>query len=361
MNIGPVRLANQHVSRPTFRDPADVVRWLGAVQAQDYVGGLWAIGLRTKGATEATVEAAVARRTIVRTWPMRGTLHFVAAEDVRWILPALTPRVVAGAQSRFRQLGLDGATFTRAARVAEKALAGGNVVRRDALYELWKAAGIATHDARGLHLLGVLSQEGVLCFGPRDGKQQTFTLLEEWVPTARSLERDAALGELARRYFTSHGPATVQDFAWWAGLTVTDARMGLESAKHALESADANDREFWFAASRPAKGKSDAAFLLPPWDEFTVAYRDRSDILDPKYARRVNAGGGILSPVIVVRGGVVGTWKRAIKKDTVTVTPTFFKALNGADRALVAAAVERYARFLGLSRGVLTLRRGSGV
>jgi hypothetical protein len=129
--------------------------------------------------------------------------------------------------------------------------------------------------------------------------------------------------------------------------------MGLESAKHALESADVNDREFWFAASRPAKGKSDAAFLLPPWDEFTVAYRDRSDILDPKYARRVNAGGGILSPVIVVRGGVVGTWKRAIKKDTVTVTPTFFKALNGADRALVAAAVERYARFLGLSDGIL--------
>jgi winged helix DNA-binding protein len=351
VNIGPVRLANQHVSRPTFRDPADVVRRLGAVQAQDYLGGLWAIGLRTKGATEATVEDAVARRTIVRTWPMRGTLHFVAAEDVRWILPLLTPRVVAGAQSRFRQLGLDGATFTKAARAAEKALAGGNVVRRDRLYEIWKAAGIATHEARGLHLLGVLSQQGLLCFGPRDEKQQTFTLLEEWVPAAPSLERDAALGELARRYFTSHGPATVQDFAWWAGLTVTDARTGLESAKQALESADVSDREFWFAAV--AKGKSDAAFLLPPWDEFTVAYRDRSDILDPRYARRVNAGGGILSPVIVVRGSVVGTWKRTIRKDTVTVKPTCFKALNGADRALVAAAVERYARFLGLARGVL--------
>ena len=353
MNVGPARLANQHISRPPFRDPADVVRWLGAVQALDYVGGLWAIGLRTKGATEATVEDAVARRTIVRTWPMRGTLHFVAAEDVRWILPVLTPRVIAGAQGRFRQLGLDAATFTKSARVAEKALVGGNVVRRDKLYEIWNAAGIATHESRGLHLLGVLSQQGLLCFGPRDGKQQTFTLLEEWVPASRTLERDAALGELARRYFRSHGPAAVQDFAWWGGLTITDARSGLESAKPELESADVNDREFWFAASRPAKGKSDAAFLLPPWDEFTVAYRDRSDILDPKYARRVNAGGGILSPVIVVRGGVVGTWKRAIKKDTVTVTPTFFKALNGADRALVAAAVGRYARYLGLSDGIL--------
>ena len=202
VNVGLVRLANQHVSRPTFRDPADVVRWLGAVQAQDYLGGLWAIGLRTKVATESTVEEAVARRTIVRTWPMRGTLHFVAADDVRWILPILTPRVVAGAQSRFRQLGLDDATFTKSARLAEKALAGGNVVRRDKLYEIWNAAGIATHEARGLHLLGVLSQQGLLCFGPRDGKQQTFTLLEEWLPSARTLERGEALGELARRYFS---------------------------------------------------------------------------------------------------------------------------------------------------------------
>ena len=353
MNIGPVRLANQHVSRPTFRDPADVVRWLGAVQAQDYLGGLWAVGLRTKGATEAAVEDAVARRTIVRTWPMRGTLHFVAAEDVRWILPILTPRVVAGAQSRFRQLGLDAATFTKSARLAEKALTGGNVVRRDRLYEIWKAAGIATHESRGLHLLGVLSQQGLLCFGPRDGKQQTFTLLEEWVPVGRTLARDAALGELARRYFTSHGPATVQDFSWWAGLTVTDARTGLESAKTELESAKVDSREFWFANSSLPRRRANTAFLLPSWDEFTVAYRDRSDILDPSYATRVNAGGGVLSPVIVVRGGVVGTWKRTIKKDAVTVTPTYFKALNGADRGLVAAAAERYARFLGLSDGIL--------
>jgi len=353
VNVGPDRLANQHVSRPTFRDPADVVRWLGAVQAQDYLGGLWAIGLRTRGATEGSVEDAVARRAIVRTWPMRGTLHFVAAEDVRWILPVLTPRVIAGAQSRFRQLGMDAATFTKSARVAEQALAGGNVVRRDKLYEIWNAAGIATHESRGLHLLGVLSQQGLLCFGPRDGKQQTFALLEDWVPAARTLERDTALGELARRYFQSHGPATVQDFAWWAGLTLRDARTGLESAKSALQRAGVAGREFWFAGSAPTRRKSDAAFLLPPWDEFTVAYRDRSDILDPRYARRVNAGGGILSPVIVIRGAVVGTWKRTIKKDTVTVKPTFFKAPTGADRALVAAAAERYARFLGLSHGVL--------
>jgi winged helix DNA-binding protein len=353
MNIGRTRLANQHVSRPTFSDPADVVRWLGAVQAQDYLGGLWAVGLRTKGATEATVEEAIAHRAIVRTWPMRGTLHFVAADDVRWILPILTPRVVAGAQSRFRQLGMDDATFTKSARVAEKALAGGSIVRRDRLYEIWNAAGIATHDARGLHLLGVLSQQGLLCFGPRDGKQQTFTLLEEWLPSSRTLARADALGELARRYFRSHGPATVHDFAWWSGLTVTEARAGLECVQAELKSEDVDGRTFWFADSPAVRGRADTAYLLPPWDEFTVAYRDRSDILDPKYGKRVNAGGGVLSPVIVLRGVVVGTWQRTIKKDTVTVKPALFKALRRVDREAVAKAVDRYSRFLGLSAGVL--------
>ena len=352
MNVGRTRLANQLVSRSPLSDPAAVVQWLGAVQAQDYLGGLWAVGLRTKGATEAAVEDAIASRTIVRTWPMRGTLHFVAAQDVRWILPILTPRVVAGAQSRFRQLGMDDATFTKSARIAEKALVGGTVLRRDKLYEIWNDAGIATHDARGLHLLGVLSQTGLLCFGPRDGKQQTFTLLEEWLPSSRTLARDEALGELARRYFTSHGPATVQDFAWWAGLTVTDARTGLGSVKSELASEEADGRTFWFADSPAVRAAARTAYLLPPWDEFTVAYRDRSDILDPRYGKRVNAGGGVLSPVIVMRGEVVGTWKRTIKNDTVTVKPAFFKALGRADREAVGKAVARYARFLGLAKGL---------
>ena len=229
MHIGRVRLTNQQIGRPVFDDPAAVVRWFGAVQAQDYLGGLWAVGLRTRGATESSVEAAIARGDFVRTWPMRGTLHFVAAADVRWMLALLTPRVHAGVSARWRQLELDHKVMARSAKVAEQALVGGKRVRRDAMYAMWNEAGIATHDSRGLHILGYLARTGLICFGPRDGKQHTFTLVEEWLPTARPLERDIALGELARRYFTSHGPATVHDFAWWSGLTVTDARAGLES------------------------------------------------------------------------------------------------------------------------------------
>jgi hypothetical protein len=347
VNIGSARLASQHIARPSAESPAHVVRWLGAVQAQDFLGALWAIGLRTKGATEASVEAAIERREIVRTWPMRGTLHFVAAEDARWMTRLLTPRVIAGARSRYRQLGIDDAVFARSARAAERALAGGKRLRRDVLYGVWNEAGIVTDGSRGLHLLGYLAQTGVLCFGHRDGKQHTVALLDEWLPAARELERDEALGELARRYFTSHGPATAQDFAWWSGLTVTEARVGIDGARTALVSEKVGARTFWLAPSGPTRA-SGAAYLLPAWAEFTVAYRDRTDILDPKFAVRVNAGGGVLKPVIVRHGRVIGTWQRTIERRGVVVRQTFFARADRTDRAAIEAAARKYARFLGV-------------
>ena len=359
MNVGRLRLVNQHVVRPVFDDPADVVQWLGAVQAQDYAAGLWAVGLRTKHAREADVEGAVARRAIVRTWPMRGTLHFVAAADARWMCRLLTPRVIASARARYRQVELDDKVFAHSARVAEQALVGGRTLRRDAMYKVWNSAGIATDESRGLHILGHLAQTGLLCFGPRDGKQHTVTLLEEWVPTSPALERDIALGTLARRYFTSHGPATVYDFAWWAGLTITDARAGLEDAKSMLENAEVRGRMFWFGRSARIRAGAGAAYLLPAWDEFTVAYRDRSDIVDPRYGHRVNAGGGVLSPVVVVGGEVVGTWRRAIANGAVTVSPNLFKRLTRTEREVVQAASLKYARFLGI--GVRPTKGGTAI
>ena len=348
MNIGRARLANQHISRPVFDDAADVVRSLGAVQAQDYLGALWALGLRSKRATEASVETAIERRAIIRTWPMRGTLHFVAAEDARWMLPLLTPRVIAGAASRFRQLELDDAVLIRSAKVVERAMTGQTCVRRDTMYELWNAAGIATHESRGLHILGYLAQTGLICFGPRDGKQHTFTLLEEWLPGSPAVARDEALGALARRYFTSHGPATVHDFSWWSGLTVTEARAGLESVRPELEREDMGERTLWFAAAPSARGGAGAAYLLPAWDEYTVAYRDRTDVLEARYAAKVNAGGGVLKPVIVIRGEVVGSWQRTIAKGRVSVKPLLFGRVGREDVAAIEKATARYGKFLEL-------------
>ena len=343
------RMGNQQLAGPVFDDPAAVVRWMGAVQAQDYLGGLWAVGLRTRGATEASVEAAIARRAFVRTWPMRGTLHFVAAPDVRWMSQLLTPRVLASAASRHRQLELDGRIFSRAARVTERAMASGACVRRDAIYQLWDAAGISTRESRGLHILGYLAMTGLICFGPRAGKQQTFALLDEWLPPTRPLDRDEALGELARRYFTSHGPATVHDFAWWSGLTVTDARTGIEVTKHTLDNHEVDGRAYWYGSARSPRGSDGTAHLLPAWDEYTVAYRDRTAVIDLAHAKKVNAGGGVLKPVVVIRGRVVGTWQRTLGKRAVAVTPTYFGRLAAQETRAVAAAARRYGEFLGLA------------
>jgi hypothetical protein len=347
IDIPRLRLANQHISQPTLNDPADVVAMLGAVQAQDYNAALWAIGLRMTGATEKEVERAVAERKIVRTWPMRRTIHFVAAADVRWMLELLTPRVLAASARNAALVGLDEATFKRCRKLLARALEGGKQLRRDAMYRVLERDGIETTNYRGLHILCRLSQEGLLCFAARDGKQPTFALLDEWVPDARTMPRDEALAELARRYFTSHGPATVQDFVWWSGLTVADARAAIEMAKAHLAREEFDGQTYWLAPTAPSvKAARPAAHLLPPYDEYTVAYKDRSAVLDAQHTRQFNPGNGVLSAIIVMDGQVAGTWKRALKKETVAITPTPFNEFNQAESRAIAKAAARYGKFL---------------
>jgi hypothetical protein len=345
MTIARQRLHNQHLARPQFDKPGDVVAWLGAVQAQDYLGALWAVGLRTRGSIEADVERAIADRAIVRTWPLRGTLHFVAPADVRWMLKYLAPRMVARSSLRHKQLELDAAVFARSAKVLVKALQGGRQLTRAAMYSLLEAARISTAGGRGLHILWKIAHDGVICFGPREGKQHTFALLDEWVPPARTPERDESLAELARRYFTSHGPATLQDFGWWSGLAAADARSALEMARPHLLQTTIDGEAYWFPSSRTTTGRDSCmSFLLPAFDEYTVAYRDRRAVVATNHA--MNAGTGILSPTIVIDGQVVGTWTRARKNDTVVITPRPFAKLGVAGTRGVAAAAQRYRRFL---------------
>ncbi len=248
------RLHHQRLAATNFEDPAEPVRWLGAVQAQDYLGSLWAIALRTRAATERMVERAIAERAIVRTWPMRGTLHFVAAEDVRWMLELMTPRVVAASAGRLaREYGLDERAFGRSREVVARALEGGRRLTRDALYRTLESARVSTAGGRGLHITWRLAHDGLICFGPREGRQHTFVLLDEWIPGARRMARDEALAELARRYFISHGPATVHDFAWWSGLLLSDAAEGLGMAGSELASFDLADRKYWASSSHAAR------------------------------------------------------------------------------------------------------------
>jgi hypothetical protein len=346
-NLPHHRLHSQCIAATTFDDPAGPVRWLGAIQAQDYLGSLWAIGLRARNATEASVERAIAERAIVRTWPMRGTLHFVAADDAHWMLELLAARAVAASAGRLeREYGLDEKLVGRSREVVGRALEGGRRLTRDAMYRTLERARISAAGGRGLHITWRLAHDRLICFGPREGRQQTFVLLDEWVPRSKRLARDEALAELARRYFTSHGPATVQDFAWWSGLLLSDATDGLDMASGDLVSTDFAGKRYWASPSTKAYRSSARAFLLPAFDEYSVAYRDRSALVGSARARP--AGGlDLLRPAIVVDGHVVGTWTRTLGRDSVTCEVSPFTKLGTTARRAVAAATRRYAAFLG--------------
>jgi hypothetical protein len=305
--------------------------------------------LRMRNAVEADIERALADRTIIRTWPMRGTLHFVAAADARWMLELMTPRIVANnAQRLLRQFDLDENTFARSKELFERELQGGKQLARNAMYRMLEEGGVSAANQRGLHILWRLAQDGVICFGAREGKQQTFALLDDWAPKARRMSRDESLAELAKRYFASRGPATLQDFTWWSGLTTADAGAGLEMAKRSLMQETVNGQTYWLASSMPdTKDPSPAAYLLPAFDEYTVAYKNRSAVLDPAYTKLANSGNGILYPTIVVNGQVVGTWKRALKKDSLAISTSPFAKLNRADINAINEAATRYGKFLG--------------
>lgn len=347
VDIARRRVVAQRVTGEPCEDAAQAVSALGAVQAQDYLGSLWAIGLRTRGAVEADVERAIAERSIVRTWPMRGTLHVVAAADVRWMLKLLAARPMAAAAARHRQLGLDGAMFARSRDALARALRGAKRLTRDAAYRVLAAARVPTEGQRGIHVLQQLSHEGLLCHAAREGKQQTFALLDEWVPPARAVGREEALERLAHRYFTGHGPATLEDLAWWSGLAAADAREALELAKPRLRREVVGGTIYYRSreAPRGRRGRAPGARLLPAFDELLVGYRDRSATLDPSFADRVHH---LLSPTVVVDGRVVGTWTRTIGKDAVVVTASFFERRPPRAWAhALEAAAEEYGRFVG--------------
>ena len=347
--IARYRLYNQHIIHNTVKEPYDIVRRMGAIQAQDYLAALWAIGLRVEGANETAIEQAIAERSIVRTWPMRGTLHFVAAADIRWILDLLGPRMIARAAGRYLQLGLDEDTFARSRDLFVIALQGNRQLTRAAMYQVLENANISTAGQRGIHILGRLAQEGLLCFGERQGKQFTFALLSEWIPQAKSLPREQAQAELALRYFSSHGPAMLEDFVWWSGLTSSDARAALDMAKPRLASEVIDGRTYWLPISVPALGVEPIiAHLIPAFDEYLVGYKDRSAVLDPQFFLRTNAGGGMLNPTILIDGQVLGTWKRTFKKGAVVIKPEWFTELTNDQLDAFNIASENYGAFLQL-------------
>jgi hypothetical protein len=349
-DIAYQRLINQRIDGERFEKPEEVVRWLGAIQAQDYLQALWAIGLRLKSATVADVERAILEGKIVRTWPMRGTLHFVPPEDAKWMLKLSASRMLARDGRRLKQLGLDEEIMERCKELFYDALKGNRRLSRPEMMKLLEEAGISTEKQRGYHILWYVAQAGLICLGPMQDKQQTFVLLDEWVPNSRVLSREESLAKLARRYFAGHGPATVHDLAWWAGLTVTEARSGLESAMPELTSETIEGKDYWMTSDAPAHTAYDESRvdLLPAFDEYLLGYKDRAAVLAVEDAPKVVPGkNGVFLPTIVVGGRIVGTWERKLKKNSIDITlSSFTHPRDLGERAIKAA--ERYCGFLGL-------------
>lgn len=341
--IALLRLVAQRIAGPGLATATEVVRWLTAVQAQDLPGALTSVALRTTGRTRAGVEAALAAGEVVRSWPMRGTLHLVPAEDLPWLLELLAPRVQAGFERRRRELGLDGATTDRARELAVAALAGGNGLGRDELMATWEAGGVATTGQRGYHLLAYLSLSGTLCLGPMRRNEQLIVLREEWIPHPRRLAREEALGELTLRYFRGHGPATVKDLARWANLTMADTRAGLALARPQLSAVDFDGVEHLLDPQTPEllatwRRQARGVFLLPGFDELVLGYADRTATVPAAYADRIVPGGnGVFQPTVVSAGRAVGTWKHAGKGANRSVAATPFESFP----ARVATAIDR--------------------
>lgn len=350
LDIAHQRLLNQHIVEPTFKSPSDVVAWLGAIQAQQYADAKWALGLRMENATDAFVEQAFNEGTILRTHLMRPTWHFVTPKDIRWILELTAPRVHARNAYYERQLELDGALFRRSDAVIAKALRGGKHLLRSELGSALARAGIVAKTNRLGQIVHHAELEGIVCSGPRRGKQFTYALLDERAPQANTLARDEALAELTRRYFTSHGPATVRDFAWWSGLTVADVKTGLALLSSELSQEVIDDQTYWSSSStRAANDTAVRAYLLPIFDEYTVAYKDRSTAFERADLKKVGSSMGILlTYAIVVRGQIVGAWKPTLKKGTVVIETNLFTRLTTIEKRAIAAAAQRYGDFLQL-------------
>lgn len=306
------------------------------MQAQDPLGVRWAIGLRLPPGTvtEADIAREIDDGRLVRIHAMRFTWQLIAAEDVRWLIGLIGPRMLSRSAGRHAQLGLDAKTIARCNRAIAKALRGGAHLTRIELAKVLAGVRISPEGGRLSHLLGCAELEGIIGSGAMRGKQSTWALLDERLPETKPKTRDTALRELARRYFQSRAPATVADFVWWSGLAPSEARSAIEAAR-----IDPN------VGGRPPADPG--IHLLPPFDEYLVAYKDRSAVLDGQYVSRINAGGGLLAPTVVANGRVIGTWRRTLGKTDVTVEHELFVKESAATRRAIALATARYARFLG--------------
>lgn len=342
-----LRLCNQKIVINEHSSAKEIVNWMGAFQAQDFYMVKWAIGLRLTDSTEKDIEKALSNGEILRTHLLRPTWHIVSADDIHWLLDLTAPRLKSTMKTRDKELELTEKIYQKCNAVFEKKLEGGNHLSREELIEELSKERIKTDNNRASHILMRAELDGVICSGLIKNKKQTYALLHERVPVKKTFEKDEALALLASKYFRSHGPATLEDFTWWSGLTISDARKALELARKNLCSSQLNNQTYWFYDNTKISNDiQNTICLLPAFDEYLISYKDRTAVLPAANHQKAVSNNGIFWPIIVINGKVEGTWRRIIKKDKVNIEPNFFNTpqKNLANR--LNEAMYDYAKFV---------------
>ena len=344
--ISAQRLKNQHISVSKFESVAALVSDLGAIQAQDYAMAKWAIGTRMPGITEAAVNRALEKGQIVRTHILRPTLHFVAAEDLRWMLELTAPHVQKIVNTYNKKLELTEEILSKTRKIIQNSLIGNNHLTRKELMSILSENGIETNESRAAHIMFDAELSGLVCNGINKGKQFTYALVDERIKKHKQLSGNEALATLALSYFKSRGPATIPDFCWWSGFTLTKARLAVDMLGQQLNSFSKDGQTHYFISDFKPSERDQKIHLLPAFDEFLISYKDRSASMDTSHYKKVVAGYGIFKPMLIKNGFVTGTWQRTVKKEEVHIQMSFLDAISKMEFEKYAEAAEGFGKFL---------------
>jgi hypothetical protein len=348
-DITNIRLRSQHITETKFKTAKEIVSWMGAMQAQDFNMAKWAIGIRLPGSTEKIIETAFNYGEILRTHLLRPTWHFVSSDDINWMLDLTASHIKASLKSRWKELELTENIFNKSNTIFKKALKDGNYLTRQELVSKLENAKISTEGQKAAHLLLRAELDGVICSGVLKAKKQTYALLKERVPKSKIVKREEALEKLARKYFSSHGPAALKDFVWWSGLPVADARHSLEMIKRDFIPEKVDLETYWFANSFPSSGSfRKSVYLLPAYDEYIISYKNRSAAITFENHRKAISNNGIFRPTIVLNGQVAGIWKQLIRNKKIIIKTEFFNSFIKTNRLSIRKSLEAFGFFLNM-------------
>ena len=345
-DISKIRLRNQQIEFSISKTPKELVGWMGAMQAQDFLMLKWAVGLRVVNSTEASFEDSYNQGDIIRTHLLRPTWHLVAQEDVYWILHLTAPHILSAFNSNNKRLELTPDIFFKSNNLLEKIFSKGECLTREEIIPELNANSIRTDENRLSHLLMAAELDEIICSGPLKNGKLTYSLFSDRITTRTIYNRQEAIAELARRYFGSHSPASLKDFIWWSGLSITAARKGLESIKHNLNSEEINGETYWFTDNSWTEQEVSVQ-LLPAFDEFLIAYRDRTATITQSDNKKAISENGLFRPILVIDGQVTGLWKRTVKNHKVLIEIDLFQVVDDKTKSLIEVKAQQYADFLG--------------